>query len=167
MLNSCIWLVKLYVESRKYGVKELKSYHKLRCHLILWKPPPLSNKPPLFWTPFLYHCVPSWTVFTEALFKRWLRQKTSNEVIRRKRAQETCKNMVWIPELNGKLFLRLRSHDAGTFWKRWKIRRTGLLFTRKRHIFCRQILKTADFENGTLIGTFWKRHRVNTLNWWK
>ena len=28
--------------------------------------------------------------------------------------------------------------------------------------FCRQISKTVDFENGTLTGTFWKRHRVNT-----
>ena len=28
--------------------------------------------------------------------------------------------------------------------------------------FCRQILKTVDFENGTLTITFWKRHRVNT-----
>ena len=63
--------------------------------------------------------------------------------------------------------LRLRSHDAGTFWKRWKMWRIGLPFTRKRHIFCRQILKTVDFENGTLTGTFWKRHRVNTWKRWK
>ena len=36
-----------------------------------------------------------------------------------------------------------------------------LAFTRYRHIFCQHILKTVDFENGTLTGTFWKRHRVN------
>ena len=63
--------------------------------------------------------------------------------------------------------LRLRSHDAGRFWKRWKVWRIGLPFTRKRHIFCRQILKTVDFENRTLTGTFWKRHRVNTRKWCK
>ena len=34
--------------------------------------------------------------------------------------------------------------------------------TRKRHIFCRQILKTVDFENGTLTGTSCKWHRENT-----
>ena len=33
--------------------------------------------------------------------------------------------------------------------------------TKTAHFF-RQILKTVDFENGTLTGTFWKRHRVNT-----
>ena len=65
------------------------------------------------------------------------------------------------------LTFRLRSHDAGTFWKRWKIGRIGLPFTRKRHIFCRQILITVDFQNGTLTDTFWKRHHVNTWKWWK
>ena len=59
--------------------------------------------------------------------------------------------------------VRLRSHDAGTFWKRWKIRRIGLLFTRKRHIFCRQILKTVDFENGTLTGINLKQHRKQII----
>ena len=58
--------------------------------------------------------------------------------------------------------LRPRSHDVGTFWKRWKMWRIGLPFTRKRHI-----LKTVDFENWTLTGRFWKRHRVNTWKWWK
>ena len=40
------------------------------------------------------------------------------------------------------MHFRLRSYDAGTFWKRWKMWRIGLQFTRKRHIFA---------------GTFWKR----------
>ena len=60
--------------------------------------------------------------------------------------------------------LRLHSHDAGTFWKRWKIWWIDLPFTWKRHIFCGQILKTVHFETGTLIGKSWKRHCVNT---WK
>ena len=34
--------------------------------------------------------------------------------------------------------------------KRWKMWRIGLPFTRKRPIFCRQILKTIHFENGIL-----------------
>ena len=34
----------------------------------------------------------------------------------------------------------------------------------KMALFCRQILETVDFENGTLIGTFWKWYRVNTQN---
>ena len=62
---------------------------------------------------------------------------------------------------------RLRSYDAGTFWKQWKIRRIGPPFTRKRHIFCRQLLETVGFEDVTLTGTFWKLHRVNTWKWRK
>ena len=33
--------------------------------------------------------------------------------------------------------------------------------TKAGHLY-RQILKAVDFENGTLTGTFWKRHQVNT-----
>ena len=33
--------------------------------------------------------------------------------------------------------------------------------------FCRQILKTVDFEDGTLTGKFRKRHRVNIWKWRK
>ena len=40
------------------------------------------------------------------------------------------------------LKFRMHSHDDGTFWKRWKIRRMGRPFTRKPHIFA---------------GRFWKR----------
>ena len=46
----------------------------------------------------------------------------------------------------------------------WRI---GLPFARKRHIFCRQISKTVDFENGALTGINLKKHRVNTRQWWK
>ena len=46
----------------------------------------------------------------------------------------------------------------------WQI---GLPVTPKRHIFCRQILKTVDLENGTMTSTFLKQHRVNTRKWWK
>ena len=31
--------------------------------------------------------------------------------------------------------------------------------------FCRQILKTVDFENRSLTSTFWKWHRVKTWKW--
>ena len=33
--NLCTRLVKLYVESAKYGVKDLKSYQIYPCHLCL------------------------------------------------------------------------------------------------------------------------------------
>ena len=33
--------------------------------------------------------------------------------------------------------------------------------------FCRQISKTVGIKNGTLTGTFWQRHCVNTRKWCK
>ena len=54
----------------------------------------------------------------------------------------------------------MRSYDADTFWKRWKMRWLGLPFTRKRRILCHEILKTVDFETGR----FWKRNSSKRHN---
>ena len=59
--------------------------------------------------------------------------------------------------------LRLRSHDAGTFLKRWKMWRIGKesenknTKTRNRHIFRRHILKTE----------FWPAHFENDICWYR